>query len=313
MSKKATRVSFGEQLAALGETNPEIVVFDADLAKSTQSLMFGSKYPERFFEMGIQEQNMIGAAAGMATMGKKPFICSFSIFVTGRFETIRMSIAYADVPVTIVGTHCGIGIGEDGYSQMALEDISIMRSLANMTVIQPADDAETKAAVRFLAEYKHPAFLRLTRQGVEQVHGEDYTFEFGKADELKTGSDGVIFATGAVVYNALKAAEQLESEGVNLRVVNIHTIKPLDEEHIIRAAKETGFVLTIEDHSIIGGLGSAVAEVLSEHAPTPMKRIGIYDTFGESGTPNGLYEKYKLDVKGLYEQIKASVQQPAVA
>jgi transketolase len=301
---KATRVSFGEELARLGDINSNIVVFDADLAKSTQSMMFAKKFPERFYEMGIQEHNMIGAAAGMATMGKQPFICSFSIFVTGRFETIRMSIAYADVPVTIVGTHCGIGIGEDGYSQMALEDIAIMRSLSNMTIIQPADDLDAKAAVRFLADYPHPAFLRLTRQGVDQVHEEEYEFKFGKADVLKDGNDAVIFATGALVHHALKAAKLLEQEGMNMRVVNIHTIKPLDVDYVVRAAKECGMVYTIEDHSVIGGLGGAIAETLSEHAPTPMKRIGVYDVFGESGSPDDLYKKYKLDAEGLLAQIK---------
>jgi len=243
--------------------------------------------------------------------GKKPFICSFSIFVTGRFEPIRMSVAYADANVKIVGTHCGIGIGEDGYSQMALEDISIMRSLSNMAVIQPADDLETKAAVRFLADYPHPAFLRLTRQGVGEVHKDGYEFHFGKADVIKNGNDAVIFATGAVVKHALNAANALMDEGIDMRVVNIHTIKPIDAEYIIKAAQETGMVYTVEDHSVIGGLGSAVAEVLSENAPTPMRRIGIYDTFGESGTPDDLYKKYGLDAAGILQQIKEHVAQQA--
>ena len=308
---KATRVSFGEELALLGESHPEIVVFDADLAKSTQSLMFGKKFPERFFEMGIQEQNMIGAAAGMAVMGKKPFLCSFSTFITGRFETIRMSIAYADVPVVLVGTHCGIGIGEDGYSQMALEDVSTMRSLANMTVLQPADDRETKAAVRFLASYEKPAFLRLTRQGVGDVHGDGYRFEFGKADELKPGSDGLLLATGAVVHHALEAARRLEQDGISLRVANIHTIKPLDVDYVVRAAEATGMVYTVEDHNVIGGLGSAVAEALAENAPTAMRRIGIYDTFGESGSPEDLYRKYGLDAEGIHRQIRDHAAQQA--
>lgn len=300
---KATRLSFGEELAELGATHPDLVVFDADLSKSTQSQLFAAKYPARFFEMGIQEHNMIGAAAGMAMSGKKPFICSFSTFVVGRFEVIRMSVGYTEANVTIVGTHCGVAIGEDGYSQMALEDIATMRTLPNMTIIQPADDRETKAAVRFLAEYDHPAFLRLTRQGLEEIHGDDYTFEFGKADVLKDGTDAVIFATGGVVKHALDAADDLETDGLNVRVVNIHTIAPLDINYVVEAAKETGRVITIEDHSIVGGLGGAVAEVLGEHHPTRMKRIGM-QSYGRSGTPTGLYEYYGLDKEGLKGQIK---------
>ncbi len=301
--KLATRVSFGEQLAEIGVRNPNVVVFDADLAKSTQSQLFGRKFPERFFEMGIQEQNMIGAAAGMALSGKVPFICSFSTFVVGRFETIRMSVAYSGANVKIVGTHCGIAIGEDGYSQMALEDIALMRTLPGMSIIQPADDREARAAVEYLASHEGPAFLRLTRQAVDDVHDEGYTFAFGKADELRTGRDALVLCTGGVVAHAVEAARRLEAEGLSLRVANIHTIKPLDEDYIIRAARETGRVITVEDHNIIGGLGGAVAETLSEHAPTPMLRIGIRDVFGESGTPDGLYKAYGLDADGIARSI----------
>jgi transketolase len=301
---KATRVSFGEQLVELGATHPDLVVFDADLSKSTQSQLFAAAYPERFFEMGIQEHNMIGAAAGMALSGKKPFICSFSTFVVGRFEVIRMSIGYSEANVTVVGTHCGVAIGEDGYSQMALEDIALMRTLPNMTIIQPADDREAKAAVTFLAGHHGPAFLRLTRQGLEDVHGDDYRFEFGKADVLRDGDDAVILATGGVVYNALKAAEELAGEGLNLRVVNIHTIAPLDVDYVVQAAKETGRVITIEDHSIVGGLGGAVAEVLGERQPTLMKRIGMTE-YGRSGTPTDLYVHYGLDMEGIKRQVAA--------
>jgi transketolase len=301
---KATRVSFGEAIAEIGMEDKDIVVFDADLAKSTQSQIFAAKFPDRFFEMGIQEQNMIGAAAGMALSGKKPFICSFSIFVTGRFETIRMSVAYTNANVKIVGTHVGIGIGEDGYSQMALEDIAIMRALPNMSVIQPADDLETKQAVRFLAHHPFPAFLRLTRQGVEPLHGAGYTFQFGRADLLRPGKDAVVFTTGGVAFNSLKAAEELAKEGFDLRVINIHTIKPLDAAAVIEAAKECGKVITVEDHSIIGGLGGAVAEVLSESQPTLMRRIGMHDRFGESGTPEQLYAKYGFDIPGLAKQFR---------
>jgi transketolase len=299
---KATRLSFGEELAELGSTHPNLVVFDADLSKSTQSQIFAAKFPERFFEMGIQEHNMIGAAAGMALSGKKPFICSFSTFVVGRFEVIRMSIGYTESNVTVVGTHCGVAIGEDGYSQMALEDIALMRTLPNMAIIQPADDRETKAAVRFLADYDGPAFLRLTRQGLEEVHGDDYTFDFGKADVLKEGGDAVIFCTGGVVYNSLQAAKELQADGFSIRVVNIHTIAPLDINAVVQAAKETGRVITVEDHSIVGGLGGAIAETLGEHHPTHMKRIGM-TTYGRSGTPSGLYKYYGLDKDGIKSRV----------
>ena len=308
--KKATRLSFGEQIAVLGATDGDIVVFDADLAKSTQSMLFAKQHPERFFEMGIQEQNMIGAAAGMALMGKKPFVCSFSTFVVGRFETIRMSVAYTNSNVKIVGTHCGIGIGEDGYSQMALEDIAMMRTLPNMHILQPADDIETKAAVSYLASSDQPGFLRLTRQGLEAVHDDSYQFRFGMADELREGTDAVLFCTGGVVSHSLRAADRLQEEGMSVRVANIHTIKPLDEEYVLRAARETGRVITAEDHSVVGGLGGAVAELLSERQPTRMTRIGIREQFGESGTPEALYRKYELDAEGIYRQVKAFLSIP---
>ncbi|MDH7514848.1 MAG: transketolase C-terminal domain-containing protein [Bacteroidota bacterium] len=303
--KTPTRISFGETISELGGEDSAIVVFDADLAKSTQSIRFGKRFPDRFFEMGIQEQNMIGTAAGMALSGKKPFICSFATFVVGRFETIRMSIAYSNAPVVIVGTHCGIGVGEDGYSQMALEDIALMRSLPGMHVIHPADDVETRQVVRYLVEHPHPAYLRLTRQAVPDVHGEDYVFRFGKADPLRPGRDAVVFCCGPVVSHALDSAETLALEGYDVRVVNIHTIKPLDIDTVVAAARETGRVVTVEDHSIIGGLGSAIAETLGEILPTPILRIGIRDVFGESGSSEALYEKHGLDAKGITLQIRA--------
>jgi transketolase len=301
---KATRQSFGEQIAELGATDPDIVVFDADLSKSTQSQIFAKKYPRRFFEMGIQEQNMIGAAAGMALSGKKPFICSFSTFVVGRFETIRMSLGYCNANVKIVGTHVGIGIGEDGYSQMALEDIACMRTLPNMVIVQPADDLESKAAVRYLAGHVGPGFLRLTRQGVDDVHTAGYEFHFGKADELKPGKTATLFCTGGLVAHSLNAALELQSEGFDIRVVNIHTIKPLDVEYVVNAAKETGRIITAEDHNIIGGLGGAIAETLAEHHPTRMLRIGVMDCYGESGTPSELYRKYGLNAQGIHGKVK---------
>ena len=215
--------------------------------------MFAEKFPHRFFEMGIQEHNMIGAAAGMALSGKKPFISSFSTFVVGRFEVIRMSIGYSEANVVIVGTHCGVAIGEDGYSQMALEDIALMRTLPNMAIIQPADDREAKAAVRFLADYDQPAFLRLTRQGLEDVHDDSYTFAFGKADVIRPGGDAVLFATGGVLHNSLRAVEELAAEGLDIRVVNIHTIAPLDVDYVVQAAKETGRVITTAGLAVWGG------------------------------------------------------------
>ncbi len=304
---KATRFTFGETLAELGENNPDIVVFDADLAKSTQSILFGKRFPDRFFEMGIQEQNMIGTAAGMALAGKRPFVCSFSTFVVSRFETIRMSVAYSDANVVIVGTHCGIGVGEDGYSQMALEDVALMRTLPNMRILQPADARETRQAVEYLAACDHPAFLRLTRQAVPDVHDDAYVFNFGKADLLRPGKDLTVFCSGPVVGGTLEAARMLAGEGIDARVVNIHTIKPLDENYISKAAGETGRVVTVEDHNIIGGLGGAVAELLSERCPTRMLRIGVRDVFGESGSPAALYRKHRLDPEGIAEQIREFV------
>jgi transketolase len=272
-------------------------------------MLFARRFPDRFFEMGIQEQNMIGAAAGMALMGKKPFICSFSTFVVGRFETIRMSIGYTGANVKIVGSHCGIAIGEDGYSQMALEDIAVMRTLPNMQIIQPADDLEARAAVRYFAGSAQPGFLRVTRQALPDVHDASYQFEFGKADELLPGTAAVVFCTGGVVGHSLAAARRLHEEGLAVRVVNIHTIKPLDDASIIRAAQETGHVVTVEDHSIVGGLGGAIAELLSEQHPTRMLRIGIRDVYGESGTPDALYAKYGLNAEGIYKQVKEFLRQ----
>jgi len=302
---KATRVSFGEALAELGEKYKNIVVLDADLAKSTKADLFEKKFPERFFPMGVAEANMIGVAAGLALTGFIPFICSFAVFVTGRYDTIRMSVAYNLANVKIVGTHAGIGIGEDGNSQMGLEDISLMRSLPNFVVIQPADDIETKKAVEFAVEYKGPVYLRLTRQNVEKINPDNYKFDFGKGVILKEGKDVAIFATGALVYNALKAAEELEKENISVKVINIHTIKPIDKELIIETAKNIRKIITAEDHNIISGLGSAVAEVLAENGiSAKLKRIGLNDIFGESGSTSDLYKKYGFDINGLKNSVK---------
>lgn len=308
MAAKATRDAFGEALAKAGEKYPQVVALDADLAKSTKSEVFGKKFPQRFFEMGIAEANMIGTAAGLALAGKIPFACSFACFVTGRFDQVRISVAYSEANVRIVGSHAGIAIGDDGYSQQGLEDVALMRALPKMAVLQPADDLETEAMVEFLCHHKGPAFLRTTRQKVERVHADGYRFAFGKLDELKGGgSDAVIFATGGEVAFALAAVKALESEGLKVGVVNVHTIKPLDAEGVVRLAKQARLVVTAEDHQIIGGLGSAIAEVLAESGiGKKLLRIGLRDTFGESGAPEELLAKYKLDAKGIADQVRAA-------
>jgi len=307
MAATATRKSFGQALLELGGIDESIVVLDADLSKSTMSKMFADKYPDRFFEMGISEANMIGAGAGLALAGKKPFICSFACFVTGRYDTIRISVAYSEAPVRLVGTHAGIGIGEDGNSQMGLEDLGLMRGLPNMTVIQPGDDIETRLAVKWMAENDVPSYIRLTRQNVKDVNGSDYTFEIGKAVELVPGSDITIMATGGTVHYAVDAAEFLKKDGISAGVVNIHTIKPIDGEAIRKYAQSTGHILTVEDHNIIGGLGSAVAEVIAEAGEGKLTRHGLRDIFGESGTSPDLYRKYRFDAEGIVSVVKEAL------
>jgi len=299
MAGKATRLAFGEALAELGARNPNIVVLDADLSKSTMTCLFAEKFPDRFYEFGIAEANMIGAGAGLALEGKIPFICSFACFLTGRYDTLRMSVGYSRANVKIVGTHVGIGIGEDGYSQMGLEDVSVMRALPGLVILQPADEIETKQAVQFAVEHVGPVYLRLTRQKLPDVNGQEYRFQMGKGVVLAPGKDMTIFATGGTVPHALKAKELLAKEKIDARIVNIHTIKPLDKELVLQCARETKCLFTVEDHNIIGGLGSAVAEVVSEFNPVPLKRWGVLDTFGESGTEAELYHAYKLDAEGI--------------
>ncbi|MDZ4676063.1 MAG: transketolase C-terminal domain-containing protein [Oligoflexia bacterium] len=308
MAGKATRASFGESLAELGQEFKNVVVLDADLSKSTKSESFAKKFPERFFQMGISEMNMIGVAAGLAFSGKVPFLCSFGCFLTGRFDTIRLSVGYSNANVRLVGTHAGIGIGEDGYSQMALEDIGCMRTLPGMAVLQPADDIETKQMMQFLMKHQGPVYLRLTRQNLEPVNGADYKFQFGRGVELKSGKDAVVFATGGLTAHALNAAKQLEKEGMSVGVVNIHTIKPLDVELVQKLSKQVKHVFTAEDHNIIGGLGSAVCETLSSAGiGTRVTRLGVQDVYGESGSPEGLYEKHGLDAQGLARSIKSNI------
>jgi transketolase len=298
MPAKASRAAFGEALLDLGARDERIVTVDADLSKSTMTAGFAKAYPARAFNVGIAESGMVGLAAGLALTGRIPFACSFACFVVGRFETIRVSIAYTQAPVKLVGTHVGVAIGEDGYSQMGLEDMACLRALPNIPIVQPADEIETRQAVAHAVEYPGPIYLRLTRQNLEPVHGPDYRFQFGKVDLLRPGTDVSILATGGPLTNALAAAAKLAAEGVSAEVINVATVKPLDEEGVLRSAGRTGRVVTVEDHSIHGGLGSAVAELLGEVMPTPLKRIAV-TTFGESGDPKGLYAKHGLDTDGI--------------
>ena len=307
MSKKiATREAYGKALAALANTNENVVVLDADLSKSTKTADFKAVAPERFFNMGIAEGNMMGVAAGLSTCGKVPFVSTFAMFAAGRaFEQIRNSICYPKLNVKVCATHAGLTVGEDGASHQAIEDISLMRSVPNMVVINPADDIETEATIKVVAEMEGPCYVRLGRMAVSRVNDEaNYNFVIGKGITLAEGNDVAIIATGIMVEAALEAKEELAKEGINARVINIHTIKPIDEELIIKAAKETGVIVTAEEHSIIGGLGSAVAEVVSENCPVPVLRVGVKDTFGESGKPNELLEKYGLTVNNIIANIK---------
>ncbi len=302
MPAKASRAAFGEALIELGAKDERIVTVDADLSKSTMTAKFAKTYPARAFNVGIAESGMIGLAAGLALAGRVPFACSFACFLVGRFETIRVSVAYSNAPVKLVGTHVGIAIGEDGYSQMGLEDIACLRSLPNIPIVQPADEIETRQAVAYAVDHAGPIYLRLTRQNLEPVHDEHYRFRFGQADLLRPGTDVTILATGGPLFNALEAAKKLAGKSVSAEVLNVATIKPLDEEAILRSAGKTGRVVTVEDHSIHGGLGSAVAEMLSEVMPTPLKRIAV-TTFGESGDFKGLYAKHGLDPDGIAKTV----------
>jgi len=296
---KATRAAFGDTLARIGAVHPRVVVLDADLASSVQTRKFADAYPERFFQIGIAEGNMVGIAAGMALSGLTPFVASFACFVVGRFEQIRMSVGYNNANVRIVGTHSGIGIGEDGYSQMGLEDLALMRSLPNMVVLQPADAIEAEKATEFLADYiGGPAYLRLTRQNVIDVNGDGYRFEFGKGVELREGSDLAIVASGACVGEAVAASELLAKKGLSVAVANIHTIKPIDTDLLGRLASRCGRILTVEDHGIVGGLGSAVVEALAE-TPDVVVRIHGVHGYGESGTGAELFAKHGLDAAGI--------------
>ena len=299
----ATREAYGKALAELGKINANVVALDADLAGSTKSAMFGNKFPERFFDMGIAEADMVGTAAGLATCGKIPFASSFAVFCTGRaFEQIRNSVCNPGLNVKIVGSHAGPSCGEDGSSHQAVEDIAIMRSLPGMMVVAPADDVEAYAATLALAEHVGPAYLRVARLASPTIHDADnFEFTLGKGEVLREGGDVTVVACGMMVPRALEAADKLAEEGIAAQVVNMHTIKPIDAELLVSCAKKTGKVITIEEGTIVGGLGSAVAETLSERHPVPVVRIGMLDVFGTSGKGDELLEYYGLNAKRIVE------------
>jgi transketolase len=303
MPAKATRAAFGEALLELGARDERIMTVDADLSKSTMTAKFAKTYPQRALNVGIAESNMIGVGAGLALTGRIPFVCSFACFVVGRFETIRISVAYTNANVKIVGTHAGIAIGEDGYSQMGLEDVACLRALPNVPIVQPADELEAKQAVAWAVEHQGPVYLRLTRQNLEAVCPPDYRFQLGRWLTLRPGADVTVIASGGTVFNALEAAKQLQADGISAEVINAASVKPLDEDTLVRSATRTRHVVTVEDHSITGGLGGAVAETLTEVLPTPLKRLGVTG-FGESGDAKGLYAKHGLDPAGIAGSIK---------
>ncbi len=307
--KMATRQAYGKVLAQLAETNPNIVVLDADLSGSTMTKEFANVAPQRFFNMGIAEQNMYGAAAGLAHSGKVAIASTFAMFAAGRaFEIIRNSIGYTHANVKICATHAGLTVGEDGASHQAIEDIALMRTIPGMTVLNPADGQSAMELIRAAAEMDGPVYVRLGRAAVEGIYEADASFKIGKGICVRDGSDATIIATGIMVGEALKAADQLCQAGIKVRVIDMHTIKPIDREIIVRAAKETGAIVTAEEHSIIGGLGSAVAEVTAQECPVKMKMVGVRDTFGESGTPAQLLKKYSLTADDLCTAVREVLQ-----
>lgn len=302
--KKATRQSFGEELANIGEKNDQIVVLDADLSSATKTNIFAKKFPNRFFDMGIAEQNMIGTAAGLATCGKIPFVSTFAMFAAGRaYDQIRNSICYPKLNVKICATHAGITVGEDGATHQMLEDISLMRTIPNMTVMCTSDDTQTRWAINEISKFNGPVYLRLCRLATPKIY-ENEKFEIGKGVQLGDGADATIIATGVVASEAIEAMEELKAKGINIRVVDMHTIKPIDKEIIIKSAKETKNIITIEDHSIIGGLGSAVCEVLAENYAKKVYKMGIKDEFGKSGKAEDLLKYFKLDKDSITEFIE---------
>ena len=306
VKKIATRESYGNALVELGAEHDNLIVLDADLAAATKTGVFKKAYPDRHIDCGIAECNMMGIAAGLSTTGIVPFASTFAMFAAGRaFEQVRNSIGYPHLNVKIGATHAGISVGEDGATHQCNEDIALMRTIPGMVILNPADDVEAKACVKAAYEYNGPVYLRFGRLAVPVLNDRpDYKFELGKGVVLREGKDVTIVATGLCVSSALEAAEKLAADGIDAKIINIHTIKPLDEELIVAAAKETGKVVTVEEHSVIGGLGSAVCDALAEKCPVPVKKIGVQDVFGESGPAVALLAKYKLDGEGVYEQVK---------
>lgn len=303
--KKATRQSYGEALLSLGEENKNIVVLDADLAGATKTELFAKRFPERFLDIGIAEQDLMSTAAGLATCDKIPYASTFAVFAAGRaYDQIRNSICYPELNVKIVATHAGITVGEDGATHQMLEDLSLMRTLPNMTVMCTSDDTETKWAIKEIAKIKGPVYLRLSRLATPIIYDESETFEIGKAKQIGEGKDCTIFSTGVMVSEAIKAKEKLKEEDINVRVVDIHTIKPIDKEIIIKSAKETKKLISIEDHSIIGGLGTAIAEVLSEEYPSKLIRMGMKDEFGKSGKAEDLMKHFHLTAEDIIKEVK---------
>ena len=301
--KKATRQSYGEALEILGTEDKNIVVLDADLSTATKTINFAKKFPNRFFDMGIAEQNMMSTAAGLAVSGKIPYVSTFDVFAAGRaYDQIRNSICYPNLNVKICATHAGITVGEDGATHQMLEDISMMRTLPNMIVMSTSDDAQTKWAVKEISKIKGPVYLRLTRMKTSKIYEQNQFFEIGKAVQIGEGTDGTVFATGVTVEQALKAQIELKEKNIEIRVVDIHTIKPIDKEMIIKCAKETKRLVSIEDHNIIGGLGSAISEVLTEEHPVKLERMGIKDTFGRSGNTESLMKYFEITAADIVKK-----------
>lgn len=306
--KTATREAYGKALVELGEKNPNVIVMDADLAAATKTGGFKKAFPDRFFDTGIAECNMMGVAAGLSTTGYTVFASTFAMFAAGRaFEQVRNTIGYPHLNVKIGATHAGISVGEDGASHQCCEDIALMRTIPGMVIINPADDIEARAAVLAAADYEGPVYMRFGRLAVPRIFDENYKFEIGKAVTLKEGTDVTIIATGLMVNEAVMAAEQLEKDGVSVELINIHTIKPLDKEAVVKAAKKTGCIVTAEEHNIIGGLGSAVAEAVGEEYPVPVVRLGVEDTFGKSGPATELLHVFGLDAEHIVEKAKKAI------
>lgn len=303
--KIATRQSYGEALKQLGKNNENIVVLDADLSTATKTDLFAKEFPNRFFDMGIAEQDMIGTAAGFATCGKIPFASTFAVFAAGRaYDQIRNSVCYPNLNVKICATHAGITVGEDGATHQMLEDIAMMRTLPNLQVFSPSDNVQTKFIIKEISKLQGPCYVRLSRLATPVIYDEDEKFELGKAKQIGKGEDATIFATGVCVAESLKAKEELDKQGIYVRVVDVHTIKPIDKETIIRCAKETKKIITVEDHSVIGGLGSSICEVLAEEYPTKVTRLGIQDTFGKSGNAIELMKYFKIDAEAIIKAVR---------